>query len=59
MAYRRKMESIGEYYYDKKDILGHGAFAIVFKGYKKQVSLLLELDSASAYHVSHSVLAVC
>ncbi|XP_070206130.1 serine/threonine-protein kinase unc-51-like [Littorina saxatilis] len=36
MASRRKMESVGDYYYDKKEILGHGAFAIVFKGWKKQ-----------------------
>lgn len=38
MASRRKMDSIGDFYYDKKEILGHGAFAIVFKGWKKQVS---------------------
>ncbi|XP_076452282.1 serine/threonine-protein kinase unc-51-like [Babylonia areolata] len=36
MASRRKVESIGDYCYDKKEILGHGAFAIVFKGFKKQ-----------------------
>jgi len=39
MASRRKMDSIGDFYYDKKEILGHGAFAIVFKGWKKQVRL--------------------
>jgi len=26
------MEKIGNYEYDKKDLIGHGAFAVVFKG---------------------------
>ena len=39
MSGRRKLDCIGDYCYDKKDILGHGAFAIVFKGCKKHVSL--------------------
>ncbi|KAL8615273.1 hypothetical protein ACOMHN_051765 [Nucella lapillus] len=38
MSSRRKVETIGDYCYDKKEILGHGAFAIVFKGFKKQTS---------------------
>ena len=31
------MESIGEYEYSKKDLIGHGAFAVVFKGRFKKV----------------------
>ena len=26
------MEDIGGYEYDKKELIGHGAFAVVFKG---------------------------
>lgn len=36
MTTRRKMEVIGDYEYSRHDILGHGAFAIVFKGRKKE-----------------------
>ena len=32
------MESVGEYEYSKKDLIGHGAFAVVFKGRFKKVS---------------------
>lgn len=32
------MESIGDYEYNTKDIIGHGAFAVVFKGREKKVS---------------------
>ncbi|XP_076434613.1 serine/threonine-protein kinase unc-51-like [Babylonia areolata] len=30
------MDIVGDYQYDKKDIIGHGAFAMVFKGCRKQ-----------------------
>lgn len=32
------MDSVGEYEYAPKDILGHGAFAVVFKGRSRKVS---------------------
>ena len=32
------MDSIGEFEYSKKDLIGHGAFAVVFKGRYKKVS---------------------
>lgn len=32
------MDSIGIYEYNKKDLIGHGAFAIVYKGRQKQVN---------------------
>ena len=32
-----KMDSIGNYEYNKKDLIGHGAFAIVYKGRQKTV----------------------
>lgn len=32
------MESVGDYEYNSKDLIGHGAFAVVFKGRHKQVS---------------------
>ena len=30
-------EIIGDYQYSKKDIIGHGAFAIVFAGHSRSV----------------------
>ncbi len=30
-------ETIGDYQYSKRDLIGHGAFAIVFLGYAKNV----------------------
>ena len=33
------MESIGDYEYFKKDLIGHGAFAVVFKGRFKKVGI--------------------
>lgn len=32
------MENIGDFQYDKKDLIGHGAFAVVFKGRSCKVS---------------------
>jgi NhaP-type Na+/H+ or K+/H+ antiporter len=31
------MESVGEFEYNAKDLIGHGAFAVVFKGRHKKV----------------------
>ena len=31
------METVGDYVYEKKDLIGHGAFAIVFKGNLREV----------------------
>jgi hypothetical protein len=33
------MDSIGSYEYNKKDLIGHGAFAIVYKGRPKNVEI--------------------
>ena len=32
------MESVGEFEYNAKDLIGHGAFAVVFKGRHKKVT---------------------
>ncbi len=32
------METVGEYEYSLKDLIGHGAFAVVFKGRHQFVS---------------------
>lgn len=32
------MEVVGDYEYSTKDLIGHGAFAVVFKGRHRQVS---------------------
>ena len=33
------MEVVGDYEYHTKDLIGHGAFAVVFKGRHRKVSL--------------------
>ena len=33
------LELVGQYEYDKTNILGHGAFAVVYKGCNRVVSL--------------------
>lgn len=40
------MDSIGDYEYNKKDLIGHGAFAIVYKGRPKnyKVNCLFEMS---------------
>ena len=32
------MESVGDFEYNAKDLIGHGAFAVVFKGRQKKVT---------------------
>jgi len=32
-------ESVGDYEYNSKDLIGHGAFAVVFKGRNKKVRI--------------------
>lgn len=35
------METVGDYEYSSKDLIGHGAFAVVFKGRLREVSVLI------------------
>lgn len=37
------MDSIGDFEYSKKDLIGHGAFAIVYKGRPKNVKINSDL----------------
>lgn len=37
-AGRGRMETVGDYEYNTKDLIGHGAFAVVFKGRHRKVS---------------------
>lgn len=34
------MEIVGDYEYNSKDLIGHGAFAVVFKGRHRAVSFI-------------------
>lgn len=34
------METVGDFEYSRKDLIGHGAFAVVFKGRHKKVSVV-------------------
>lgn len=36
--YKLVMESVGKFEFNKKDLIGHGAFAVVFKGRHKEVT---------------------
>ena len=38
---RAAMDSVGIYEYSSKDLIGHGAFAVVYKGRVKMVSQAL------------------
>lgn len=38
-------EIVGDYQYSKRDLIGHGAFAIVFRGRSRSVNILLDLFS--------------
>jgi len=33
-------ENVGEFVYNKKDLIGHGAFAVVFKGHHRKVTFI-------------------
>ena len=35
------MEAVGKFEFSRKDLIGHGAFAVVFKGRHKEVNLRL------------------
>lgn len=36
------MEVVGDYEYSKKDLIGHGAFAVVFKGRHRKVNMFMQ-----------------
>ncbi|KAJ8923217.1 hypothetical protein NQ315_001772 [Exocentrus adspersus] len=47
------METVGDYEYSTKDLIGHGAFAVVFKGRsKKNPSQTVAIKSISLKNVS-------
>lgn len=33
------METVGKFEFSRKDLIGHGAFAVVFKGRHREVSI--------------------
>ena len=41
------METVGDYVYEKKDLIGHGAFAIVFKGNLREVCCEIKVEFTS------------
>ncbi|XP_019880986.1 serine/threonine-protein kinase ULK2 isoform X2 [Aethina tumida] len=49
------MESIGDYEYSTKDLIGHGAFAVVFKGrHKKNPNLTVAIKSITKKSLAKS-----
>ena len=43
------MDAIGNYEYSKKDLIGHGAFAIVYKGRQRAVRFITHLTHKYVY----------
>lgn len=41
------MEVVGNFEYSKKELIGHGAFAVVFKGRYREVGISFESVSLS------------
>jgi serine/threonine-protein kinase ULK/ATG1 len=42
------MESVGDFEYNAKDLIGHGAFAVVFKGRQKKVTRVVNKNKEIA-----------
>lgn len=42
------MEVVGDFEYSKRDLVGHGAFAVVFRGRHRQVSAALPTGQGEA-----------
>ncbi|KRY41842.1 Serine/threonine-protein kinase unc-51 [Trichinella spiralis] len=49
------METVGDYEYSKKDLIGHGAFAVVFKGHAKaRPDVMVAIKSITKKNLSKS-----
>ncbi|XP_065321718.1 serine/threonine-protein kinase unc-51-like isoform X2 [Gordionus sp. m RMFG-2023] len=48
------MEAIGDFEYNKKDLIGHGAFAVVFKGKRKKDEAIVAIKSITKKNLSRS-----
>ncbi|KRX83965.1 Serine/threonine-protein kinase unc-51, partial [Trichinella sp. T6] len=49
------MEAVGDYEYSKKDLIGHGAFAVVFKGHAKaRPDVMVAIKSITKKNLSKS-----
>lgn len=51
------MESIGKFEFSRKDLIGHGAFAVVFKGRHKEVISICETSQILC--CPHSLMSRC
>lgn len=49
------MEEFDDFVYQKKDLIGHGAFAVVYRGKYKNVSILSNLILQSIYLIQKNV----
>lgn len=49
------MESVGKFEFNRKDLIGHGAFAVVFKGRHKEVTYSFWDKSVSALSLLSAV----
>ena len=47
------MEIVGDYEYNSKDLIGHGAFAVVFKGRKRKVVIVLNFSELKLTTTGH------
>ena len=46
------MEIVGDYEYNPKDLIGHGAFAVVYKGRHSKVSSYLFVPTIVLYVIN-------
>lgn len=51
------MESVGKFEFNRKDLIGHGAFAVVFKGRHKEVTFSFWDNQYLPYH--YYLLCLC
>lgn len=52
------MESVGIYEYRSKDLIGHGAFAVVYKGRIKMVSSLIIDGFLNYYNTFNTMILI-
>ncbi len=53
------MESVGKFEFNRKDLIGHGAFAVVFKGRHKEVIFIAEKNqNVLLLFIYHSFISV-
>lgn len=53
------METVGKFEFSRKDLIGHGAFAVVFKGRHREVNKIIIIFSYMVIFIHISITFVC